>query len=266
MSIDDLPENQVDGVIQDYLDQLLVQATAEPSPILAPASKPVHSEPATVVVEKRLDPGLLHSHLEVAVEPPKIKQQSAAEILKGKVVVSSPVVKPTIVKTVEAESALTKQELPMLKNIINWRDSQGVECLIFKVGGLKLAIPLSVLGGVHAVTDKITPLFGQAKWSLGVWSGEEYKLTIIDSALLMMPERNISMRETGYQFFIQLDRSPWALACQEICDTVTLKHDSIKWRGDASKRPWLAGTVIDEMCVLLDVPEILVLLENQRRK
>lgn len=198
--------NQVDGVLQDYLDQLLITATVQ-VPVQAP------------VVE----------------------------------------IVPEVAEAPVAEPATTLQG-------INWRDTQGVECLIFKVAGLKLAIPLSLLGGVFPVTEKVTPLFGQASWSLGIWAGEEMKLTIIDSAQLMMPERNVSLAESGYDFFIQLDRSPWALACQEICDTVTLRHDSIKWRGDASKRPWLAGTVIDEMCALVDVPQILNLLEAQRRK
>ena len=112
----------------------------------------------------------------------------------------------------------------------------------------------------------MTPLFGQAVWSLGVWQGENAKLTIIDSAQLIMPERHIRLSDEGYSFFIQLDRSPWALACQEICDTVTLVHDSIKWRGETSKRPWLAGTVISEMCALVDVPGLLKLLEENSRK
>ena len=149
---------------------------------------------------------------------------------------------------------------------LNWRSVQGIECLIFKVAGLKLAIPLPLLGGVHNVSDKVTPLFGQAAWSLGVWQGEDSKMTVIDSARLIMPERQVSLADEGYSFFIQLDRSPWALACQEICDTVTLVYDSIKWRGDASKRPWLAGTVISEMCALIDVPGLMSLLEENVRR
>lgn len=208
--------NQVDGVLQDYLDQLLITATAQPEAALV--AKAVVAEP--VIAEP------------VAEEPRAIEEPAPQQSLQS----------------------------------VNWRDTQGVECLIFKVAGLKLAIPLSLLGGVFSVSEKVTPLFGQANWSLGVWAGEESKLTIIDSAQLMMPERNVNLRDSGYDFFIQLDRSPWALACQEICDTVTLSYDSIKWRGDASKRPWLAGTVIDEMCALVDVPQIMELLEAQRRK
>ena len=229
-----MPMNQVDDVLQDYLDQLLITATE--------AAK-ISEQKADQVTEKKVEP----------ITPtvaPKVKVAEARGIETAKAV------EPEVIITTAAPT--TKLAIP------DWRNSQGVECLIFKVAGLKLAIPLSLLGGVHPVTDKITPLIGQVPWSLGVWAGEEFKLTIIDSAQLMMPERNISLKNTDYSFFIQLDRSPWALACQEICDTVTLVYDSIKWRGDASKRPWLAGTVIDEMCALVDVPQIMTLLEERR--
>jgi len=148
---------------------------------------------------------------------------------------------------------------------LNWHSGGGVDCLIFTVCGLKLAIPLPMLGGGRRVSRRVVPLFGQASWSLGVWQGDKSKLTIIDSAQLMMPERKRSLQDEGYEYFIQLDRSPWAVACQQICDTVKLDQDAIKWRGETSKRPWLAGTVIDEMCALIDVPGLMPLLEQQCR-
>lgn len=230
--------NQVDGVLQDYLDQLLISATEQPS-------------------------GLEDSVETAVVEKPMVKSEVSVQSLQARV--------QTAVAEVEAAIDIAAaEELPELApqkstlSTLNWQSAQGVECLIFKVAGLKLAIPLPLLGGVFPVTEKITPLIGQHVWSLGVWQGEDSKLTIIDSGQLIMPERNVNMRENGYSFFIQLDRSPWALACQEICDTVTLLESSIKWRGDTSKRPWLAGTVIDEMCALIDVPGVLALLEEHR--
>lgn len=245
--------NHVDGVLQDYLDQLLVTATVSPA---------VQSVPVVTDVP-------------VATEVP-----SATEVPVASPVV--PVSRPVVTPVTPAPAALTitPAEAPpaevvtepgaeaglSTREALDWRSSQGIECLIFKVAGLKLAIPLQLLGGVYPVTDKVTPLFGQAAWSLGVWQGDDVKLTIIDSAVLIMPERGVQLRDAGYQFFIQLDRSPWALACQEICDTVTLGYDSVKWRGDGSKRPWLAGTVIAEMCALLDVQGIQSLLEAQRRR
>lgn len=219
--------NQVDDVLQGYLDQLLVLGTEVDD-----------------------------------VSTNKIRKAVSKEVVNKEAVAALPVESRdlAVVDNINQLAEPLVQEGG--RSDLDWRSSQGVECLIFKVAGLKLAIPLSLLGGVHNASDKITPLFGQAKWSLGVWQSDEQKLTIIDSALLIMPERGIKLSEQGFHYVIQLDRSPWALACQEICDTITLVHDSIKWRGDLSKRPWLAGTVIDEMCALIDVPNLMGMLEH----
>ncbi len=258
--------NQVDTVLQDYLDQLLLTATAV-------AEEPPASVPAAV---EKAQPRPAVSETAEKTSPPVVAVKDAPVVtyLQQNLHVATPVQEAVVTEaeTVAAESDVKESsvedrsaDISALASL-NWRSSQGIDCLIFKVAGLKLAIPLPLLGGVHNVTDKVTPLFGQAVWSLGVWQGENVKLTIIDSAQLIMPERHIRLSDEGYSFFIQLDRSPWALACQEICDTVTLVHDSIKWRGETSKRPWLAGTVISEMCALIDVPGLLKLLEENSRK
>lgn len=269
--------NQVDFVLQDYLDQLLVSAT-EPAPVATVKSGAARAQPAepvtpapSVAVSKEWHSSAAEIRSESRTTSLPLTT-AFAEVIPQKpmpaLIPETDVGTPSDIKDESANrgdvvNKLTDEALQTLS--LNWQSSQGIDCLIFKVAGLKLAIPLPLLGGVHNVTDKVTPLFGQASWSLGVWQGDKAKLTIIDSAQLIMPERRISLNADGYSFFIQLDRSPWALACQEICDTVTLVHDSIKWRGDGSKRPWLAGTVISEMCALLDVPGLLKLLEENRR-
>ena len=50
--------------------------------------------------------------------------------------------------------------------------------------------------------------------------------------------------------------APWGLAVDSVNQPITLQPDDVKWRGDRSKRPWLAGTVKDHMCALLDIPRI----------
>ncbi|AHK15343.1 MULTISPECIES: chemotaxis protein CheW [Thalassolituus] len=274
--------NQVDGVLQDYLDQLLVIATeVEPlacqpvtqreviKPIQAttaqssPSVNTVANSPQLLDLVETISPErswptetlaepMLASTLTVSTSEPVTDVPEVQDWDEGAIAVS-PV----------EELELAPQKTEMAK--LNWASSQGIECLIFKVAGLKLAIPLPLLGGVFNVNDKVTPLFGQAKWSLGVWQSDEQKLTVVDSAQLIMPERGKSLVDEGYSYLIQLDRAPWALACQEITDTVTLVEQSIKWRGEGSKRPWLAGTVIAEMCALIDVPGLLSLLEENRR-
>lgn len=239
-------ENQVDHVLQDYLNQLLIVATEKPS--VAKATPKVEV-PVQEVIEVAVD---------VAVE---------TEIQSWDIYPESTEALPETELIQTADNEIQIQESintpAQLSQQLDWNSSRGVDCLIFKVAGLKLAIPLPLLGGVYTVNNKVTPLFGQAKWSLGVWQSEDQKLTVVDSAQLIMPERGVSLQEEGYQYLIQLDRAPWALACQEICDTRDLVSESIKWRGDTSKRPWLAGTVISEMCALIDVPGLLSLLESR---
>ena len=286
--------NQVDDVLQGYLDQLLVTAT-EPLAVVDNA-KPAQSahlstpervatalikqQPLSQAAEQTLQPEVAPLAVTeiVSETEPRVKAfaddkpQSLSRTLTLPQQEIPPAAAPEPFEAPEPVEAVTTVDTPAIeqqlaieqtaKSELDWRSSQGVECLIFKVAGLKLAIPLSLLGGVHNASDKITPLFGQANWSLGVWQSDEQKLTIVDSAQLIMPERGINLTEQGFGYVIQLDRSPWALACQEICDTITLVHDSIKWRGDNSKRPWLAGTVIDQMCALIDGPNLMDMLEQ----
>jgi len=265
--------NQVDIVLQDYLNDLLVAATANGMENNSTASgdyavrAKTAPEPAEAKTTVYAEQPLPLTTLPLTV--PEIKTETPVEEIP--VATEEVIGEEVVTETEEAlqtqvEESDTAMPLATQTTPLNWRSVQGIECLIFKVAGLKLAIPLPLLGGVHNVADKVTPLFGQARWSLGIWQGDEGKMTIIDSAQLIMPERNVSLADEGYSFFIQLDRSPWALACQEICDTVTLVYDSIKWRGETSKRPWLAGTVISEMCALVDVPGLMSLLEENVRR
>ena len=45
----------------------------------------------------------------------------------------------------------------------------------------------------------------------------------------------------------------WALACDSIGEVIDLETKDVKWRGANGKRAWLAGTVIEQMCALLDI-------------
>lgn len=266
----------VDDVLQDYLNDLLVTATE--LSVASQSDQTIMAEKNLTPVQRTVDtpimakpvalrepmPSILPADIPVATEPvsPAVTMtEPAATTIAPPVMVEPELAEPEIAVLSETELDAMASEQAR----INWQASAGVECLIFKVAGLKLALPLPMLGGVFNANDDVTPLFGQAKWSLGVWQSETDTLTIVDSAQLIMPERGALLADQGYRYIIQLDRSPWALACQEICDTMTLKHDSIKWRGEGSKRPWLAGTVISEMCALIDVSGMLRMLEQHRR-
>ena len=232
-------ENVVDGVLQNYLDQLLVTAT----------------EP------QRIEKEIQFQEDEITAEVPAIEELKVEKIDTR--VSVEPVLTPEIEHRIEQK--VEEKIVPVVAHLTDqdsW-SSQGVECLIFSVCGLKLAVPLLFLGGVHEVEkDDVKPLMGQPKWYLGVLPTDESNLQVIDTSNFIMPEKEQNLSELGYKYLIQLEKTPWAIACQSIDDTVRLEASEIKWRGDRGKRAWLAGTVIEKMCALVDVSGLLKRVES----
>lgn len=197
--------------------------------------------------------------------------------------VQSPIVESEKVEAVKAESPTIEdqQEIgdtavidagsgqpPSFVTTEEAWSSQGIECILFDVAGLKLALPLPQLGSVYEIKedDEVTPLFGQQSWYLGMLKSETSTMQIIDSAEFIMPERNVSLKEQGYQYLIRLNNSPWTLACQGIDETILLQANEIKWRPKRGNRAWLAGTVIEKMCALLDVEGLFELVDSQSKQ
>lgn len=225
----DTKVNVVEGVLQNYLDQLLVTATEQSQKIEKTIEIPVQEEVKVAPIE------IAPVEIAPAVEIPEI--------------VIERITSPEVVIDTQTSVSLTDPD--------SW-SSQGVECLVFSVCGLKLAVPLLFLGGVYEITSNdVKPLVGQPKWYLGMVHTDEHHLQVIDTAKLIMPERKQCLSEQGFKYLIQLEKTPWAIACQSIDDTVRLDASEIKWRGERGKRTWLAGTVIEKMCALIDVNGLL---------
>jgi purine-binding chemotaxis protein CheW len=89
---------------------------------------------------------------------------------------------------------------------------------------------------------------------------------VVDSAEWIMAGRAPADARENYQFIIRLDKSEWGLACDDVAQSFTLKPDQVRWRTARSKRPWLAGTVIDHMCALIDVRTMADLLVRAERE
>lgn len=136
-----------------------------------------------------------------------------------------------------------------------WAQSR-FDVLLFQVSGLTLAVPLISLGQIQPLTDELTPLFGQADWFMGLQPTPAGKIRTVNTAKFVMPERyDESFVETA-KYVVSINGVPWGLAVDSVNQPITLQPDDVKWRGDRSKRPWLAGTVKDHMCALLDIPRI----------
>lgn len=136
-----------------------------------------------------------------------------------------------------------------------WAQSR-FDVLLFKVSGLTLAVPLISLGQIQLLTDELTPLFGQADWFMGLQPTPAGKIRTVNTAKFVMPERYDESFLKTAKYVVSINGVPWGLAVDSVNQPIRLTPEDVKWRSDRSKRPWLAGTVKDHMCALLDIPRI----------
>lgn len=176
---------------------------------------------------------------------------------------------PVIVESAQPEDALALMTAPadwLANGRPQWAQ-QPFECLLFRVGGLALAAPLTELGAIYPLEqDSLTSIFGQTSWFMGLLPVKDYNVRAIDTALVVMPERYEQPMRENYRYVISLYGADWGLAVDEVMNSVRLDPDQVRWRGQRSKRPWLAGTVVNQMCALLDIGQLAWMFHNQDRK
>ena len=141
------------------------------------------------------------------------------------------------------------------------------ECLLFDVAGLTLAVPLVCLGSIYPLAgQELTPLFGQPDWFLGILPCQAGNLKVLDTARWVMPDRYRDDFRQGLQYVISVEGYEWGLAVHQVSRSIRLDPDEVKWRSLRTQRPWLAGTVIEHMCALLDVAALAELIASGAAK
>lgn len=180
----------------------------------------------------------------------KVEAKVVPEVVKPKVVVAPAVVEKKAEPPAPAVASVSKE----------YRRGR-FQALFFEVAGLKVALPLKELGGIHQITS-INTLPGKPVWYKGVMLYREQKINVVDTAMWVMPEKyDQQLAESlNYQYVIMLGKSSWGIACESLINTVALEQDDVKWRATEGKRPWLAGLIKQHMCALLDVDALVALL------
>lgn len=147
-----------------------------------------------------------------------------------------------------------------------WGD-ETFQALLFKVAGLTLAVPLVELSGVQELeTDKTTPMPGHIDWYLGLTDYRGRNVPVVDTAQLVLPPDRLQMLNGDplerVRHVVYIDNGRWGLGCQEIAEVLTLTPEQVSWRSSRTKRRWLAGTVLEQMCALIDPPAFAEMLET----
>jgi purine-binding chemotaxis protein CheW len=244
--------------LQSYLDGLLHEATEAFEALDLDAGLDRLDEFQAAVLEEQvrdaasLQPVLLP----VAVPPVQVPTPVAAPVPPAKLALVAPVV------DVHLPSAALQPFSAAVDGRPSWA-AEPFECLLFDVAGLTLAVPLVCLGSIYALAGQtLTPLFGQPDWFLGILPSNSGNLKVLDTARWVMPDRYRDDFRQGLQYVISVQGYEWGLAVHQVSRSLRLDPNEIKWRSQRGQRPWLAGTVIEHMCALLDVAELAELIAS----
>ena len=263
--------------LQSYLDGLLQEATEadeliEPPADVADAVREEQApearqpaQPAAVAPRPFAEPRLKVLPRVLPVEEPVVT------VVESEVLAEASIPVLTEEQTVEpavplVDVHLPAPNLPVPTASIDGRPAwaaEPFECLLFDVAGLTLAVPLVCLGSIYNLAgQELTPLFGQPDWFLGILTCQAGNLKVLDTARWVMPDRYRDDFRQGLQYVISVQGYEWGLAVHQVSRSLRLDPSEIKWRSQRGQRPWLAGTVIEHMCALLDVAELAELIAS----
>ncbi|WP_213941462.1 CheW domain-containing protein [Pseudomonas sp. dw_612] len=265
--------------LQSYLDNLLMEATEE-LPLEVEAVAQVIEVVETVEVEAALDEFQLAVLEEQArdARPPAAVAAPVAALVVAKAPVAvieapapilapvstiAPLLQALVPPVVEVHLPPSNTPPPVETDGRPAWAAEPFECLLFDVAGLTLAVPLVCLGSIYSLTGhELTPLFGQPEWFLGILPSQAGNLKVLDTARWVMPDRYRDDFRQGLQYVISVQGYEWGLAVHQVSRSLRLDPNEIKWRTHRGQRPWLAGTVIEHMCALLDVSALAELIAS----
>jgi purine-binding chemotaxis protein CheW len=258
--------------LQSYLDALLQDATEELPP-------EVEALPEVVEVEAALDEfqaAVLEEQARDAQKPAVAAAPIVAPVVKAPVAVIdapapilapvstiAPLLQALVPPVVEVHLPPSNTPPPVETDGRPAWAAEPFECLLFDVAGLTLAVPLVCLGSIYSLAGhELTPLFGQPEWFLGILPSQAGNLKVLDTARWVMPDRYRDDFRQGLQYVISVQGYEWGLAVHQVSRSLRLDPNEIKWRSHRGQRPWLAGTVIEHMCALLDVSALAELIAS----
>jgi purine-binding chemotaxis protein CheW len=168
------------------------------------------------------------------------------------------------VRLVQAENPATLNALSVMPE---WAQYE-FQALFFKVDQLILATPLIELSRTIKLERKPTKIPGQPSWFLGLLDEHDSRIGVLDTGQLILGKNRGSLRDLVERPFkrilITQDRK-WGLACDEILSIGKLKPEKIRWRTVRQRKPWLIGTVIDELAAVIDVKQLVPHRKNEYR-
>jgi len=156
-----------------------------------------------------------------------------------------------------AEQSIVKTVNP-LAVMPEWTQHE-FQALFFKVGKVVLAAPLTELLRTINVKKAPTRIPGQPSWFMGLLDTQDQRIGVLDTGQLIFGKTRGQQRNLDEQPFKRILISGdgrWGLACDEILSIGKIEPEKVRWRTARQKRPWLVGTVIEELTAIVDVDKL----------
>ncbi len=227
------------------------------NPTTLPAATPVIA-PSTLIAEPSSSLNLFAPLPSIAV-PPQLKAADVITPAARETSISEPELIPAVTLSA-TEPTETQQPL--------W--AQGpFQAMLFKVAGLTLAVPLVELNGVvEWREDAVTEMPGHADFYLGLMPHLGQKVALIDTARLVLPPDKLRALagddpRARIKRIVLINDSKYGLACDDVAEVISLKPADVRWRTSRTQRRWLAGTVIEHMCALIDASAFAQMLTSR---
>ncbi len=246
------PQQQLQGYFDDLLDDHELAVLNEPTPEVSVAEQePLEVNPSLQKWQKEQLQSLLKNLAPVPED-----------------ILDSSLITHTVPAVIEepVNHQAQSHPLPYL-----WNDNgrpewaqKPFDVLLVTVRGVHLALPLRALDGIYPLDDKLTPLFEQPKWCMGLKKTLIGNIKIVDTELFIMPESYKETEVKQYHYCLPINDSGWGLAIDSMYQPVTIDPNTIKWRKNRQQRQWVAGTLKDHLCVLLDIPTFAGVLQRQQ--
>jgi len=274
-----------DVALEVYIDALLIEddlfdqpeaaavTEVEVAPKTVPvafSSQPIKSLPASE--PETGTPSLTEVALRQTIEQALLRQEQQVAKHSQPIVDVAPEATAVTVAAppepvVELKPDVTESQLPTQPLVPDWAEND-CEALIFKVGGfLTLATPLVELSTILTWReDALTPMPGRSEWFLGLLKVRNRQVKVIDIAKFVIPKNHKARagleKTSRFKHIIIVGDGEFGLACDELGEVIKVLTDGVRWRTDRSSRPWLAGTVVEQMCALLDMDVFCQMLKD----
>ncbi len=201
-----------------------------------------------------------------AVPEPKVEVKTHSKPEIKRIPEPAPVVAKEVVAA-QTRHVATKTEGKIMPLAVmpEW-SQQEFQALFFKVDKMILAVPLTELLRTITFDRKVTKIPEQPSWFMGLMDELDSRIGVLDSGQLILGKsrgRQRNMQDKPYTSILITADGRWGLACDGVLSIGKLTPEKVRWRTGRKRRPWLVGTVIDELIAVIDIQKLVPHRKNE---